>query len=185
MGGARRAGHIALKCFGHGLDRFAVLFDWLFPAFLHLPNSSRPRFVVSLLIVIVFRVVDLLFAVTRGGIVRIDSQNLFVFLEGQIVTGRVVITVGIGQEFFYFLNFFDELRSHRFVEIAGLLQMREQLQGRPAIRIVAIFQDLAHNRFGFDKFAVGDVLLGDFNATFAKTGDRFVMRFGRSDGVRQ
>jgi len=78
-------------------------------------------------------------AVARGDVVRIDRQDLLVFLKGEIVTPGVVITIGIGQQLFYFLNFFDELRTYCLVEVAGLLQMRKQLQRRSAIWIVMLF----------------------------------------------
>ena len=128
-------------------------------------------------------VVDLFFAATGRGVVRIERQDLLVFLESKVVTRGVVITVGIGQEFFHFLNPFDERWAHRFVEVTGLLQMREQLQRRPAIWIVAVLQNFAQNRFSFSKVAVGDLLLGDFYAALAETGQRLVVRFAGSDRV--
>ena len=62
-----------MKRFGREFDGLAIFFDRLFPTFLNLPNGARPGFVIGLLVVIVFRIVDLLFAVARGGVVRIDS----------------------------------------------------------------------------------------------------------------
>ncbi|PYJ81419.1 MAG: hypothetical protein DME73_07510 [Verrucomicrobia bacterium] len=131
----------------------------------------------------ILRVVDLLLAAPRGSVVRVERQDLFVFLESEIVTRGVVITVRIGQKLFHFLNFFDERWSHRFVEVAGLLQVGEQLQRRPAIWIVAVLQNFAQNRLSFSKVAVGDLLLGNFHTALAETGQRFVVHFAGSDRV--
>src|SRR5207253_10700868 len=114
----------------------SILTEGLLPSLLHVRELTSARLVISVFTVTILRVVDLFLAATRGGVVGIDRQDLLVFLESEIVTRGVVITVGIGQKFFHFLNFFDERRSHRFVEVTGLLQMGEQLQRRPAIWVV-------------------------------------------------
>ena len=53
--------------------------------------------------------------------------------------------------------------------------MREKLERRPAIRVVAIAHRLAHDLLGFAVFAFGDPLLGQFHAALAETGDGFFM----------
>src|SRR5207249_10286406 len=162
------------KIFTDGVECFTgrrpILTEGLLPSLLHVRELTSARLVISVFTVTILRVVDLFFAATSGGVVRVDRQDLLVFLEGEIETAGVVITVGIGQKFFHFLNFFDECRAHRFVEVTGLLQVGEQLQRRPAIWIVAICQHFAQNRLGFGKFSLGNILLGDFDAAFAKSG---------------
>src|SRR6266478_8255896 len=100
---------------------------------MHVRELASSRLVIRVFTVVILGVVDLFFAATGRGVVRIERQDLLVFLESKVVTRGVVITVGIGQKFFHFLNFFDECRSHCFVEVTGLLQVGEQLQRRPAI----------------------------------------------------
>src|SRR5437588_2803267 len=63
--------------------------------------------------------------------------------------------------------------------------MSEHLQRGPAIWIVAGLQNLAHDFFGLLKPALYDLLLGNFNAALTKPGERVVVRFCRSDRVRQ
>ncbi|PYL95381.1 MAG: hypothetical protein DMF18_08215 [Verrucomicrobia bacterium] len=160
-----------------------VLTEGLLPALLHVRELTSARLIIRVFTVMILRVVDLLLAAPRGSVVRVERQDLFVFLESEIVTRGVVITVRVGQELFHFLNFFDECRAHRFVEVTGLLQMGEQLQRRPAIGIVAVLQNFTQNRLSFRKVAVGDPLLGDFHAALAETGQRFVVHFAGSDRI--
>src|SRR6266478_7123325 len=150
---------------------------------MHVRELASSRLVIRVFTIMILGVIDLFFAAAGRGVVRIERQDLLVFLESKVVTRGVVITVGIGQELFYLLNFFDECWAHRFVEVTGLLQVGEQLQRGPAIWIVAVLQNFAQNRLGFGKVAVGDLLLGDFHAALAETGQRFVVRFAGSDRV--
>ncbi len=71
--------------------------------------------------------IDPLFPTTSGDVVGIEIQDLLVFFEGEIVTAGVVIAVGVAQELLHVLDFGDELRAHRFVEIAGLGKMGQEL----------------------------------------------------------
>ena len=101
------------------------------------------RLVVGLFAVMRFRVIDPLFAAARGDVVRIEIQDLLVFFKSEIVTARAVITVRIGQELLHVLDLRDELRAHRSVVVAGLREVREQVERLAAIRIVAIAHDFA------------------------------------------
>ena len=65
----------------------------------------------------------------------------------------------------------------------GLLQLREQLQGWPAVWIVAIDQNFAQHRFSLGKFSVSNILFRNLDAALAETSQRFIVRFGRSDRV--
>ena len=124
-------------------DRLPILADRFFPAFLHLPELPGARFVVGLFAVVRFREIDFLLTAARGDVVRIERQDLLVFLEREIVAAAIVVTVRVGQEFSHFFDLGDELRAHRLVEITGLLQMGSSSSAASAVRIVAIVQNLA------------------------------------------
>src|SRR5207237_136534 len=109
-----------------------VLTEGLLPALLHVRELTSARLIIRVFTVMILRVVDLLLAAPRGSVVRVERQDLFVFLESEIVTRGVVITVRIGQKLFHFLNFFDERWSHRFVEVAWLLARATGLLHRAA-----------------------------------------------------
>src|SRR5437870_3407716 len=141
-----------------------ILTEGLLPSRLQVRELASARFVIRVFTVMILRIVDFLFAASRGGVVRIEREHLLVFLESKVVTRGVVITVGIGQELFHLFNFLDECWAHRFVEVTGLLQVGEQLQRRAAIWIVAVCQHFAQNRLSFSKVAVGDPLLGNLYA---------------------
>src|SRR6266436_6819067 len=166
---------IAKICTG-GVEYFRgsppILTEGLLPSRLQVRELASARLVIRVFTIMILGVIDLFFAAAGRGVVRIERQDLLVFLESKVVTRGVVITVGIGQELFYLLNFFDECWAHRFVEVTGLLKVGEQLQREPAIWIVAVLQNFAQNRLGFSKVAVGDPLLGDFHAALAETGQR-------------
>src|SRR5438067_1885720 len=133
-----RAACISCERVCKGSDGLAVLAHRFFPAFLHLPEVARSRLVVGFLAVTVFRVIEFFLPSPRCHVVGIEIEDLVVFLMRKIVTAGVVITVGLCQQRFYFLDFGDELRAHCLVEIAGLMQVREQLRRRATVGVVAI-----------------------------------------------
>ena len=130
------------------------------------------------------RQVDPFLAAARGDVVRVEIQDLFVFLEGEIVTARAVIAFGVVEQLLHVLDLGDELRAHRPVEVTGLGKVSEELERLPAIRIVAIAHNFANDLLGLAIFAFGDSLLGKPDAALAKARDRCVVLGSRSSGRR-
>ena len=63
--------------------------------------------------------------------------------------------------------------------------MCQQLQRRPAIWIVTLLQNLAHNRFRRSVLAFGNSFFGQFHSAFAKTFHRFLARSSRQKTYRR
>ena len=100
----RRSRRISCKRVGdgcHGLTRWS---DGLFPPFLDLPKLLRTRFVICLLAVVRSGEVDSLFSAARGHVVRIECQDLLVFLESEVMTSVKVVALRLSQEFLHFLD---------------------------------------------------------------------------------
>jgi hypothetical protein len=133
----------------------------------------------------IFGVVDLFLPAPGRGVVGIESKDLVVPLERKIVTARVVIAIGFGEQRFYFLDFGDELRTDRLVEVTGLVQMGEKVPCRTTIRVVTIAQNLAQDCFRADIISLRDAGFGQNDSAFAKSFHSFVVRFSRDYGVRQ
>ena len=185
VGDARGAGDISLEGLRQRADGLSILPNGFFPAFLDLPKLARSCLIVRFLVVMIFRIVDLLFAAPGRDVVRIEREDLFVFLKREIVATGVVVTVRITEQLFYVFDFRDEFRTHRSVEVTRLLQMSEQLRRRPAVGIVTIVQTFAQDEFRVRVFGFGDPLLSQFHAAFTKAVHGFVMRFARGHRIGQ
>ena len=168
---------------GQWSHRLTILPDRLFPRFFHLPKLTSAGLVISLLAVLVLRVVDLLLAISRRHVVRIERQNLLIFLEGEVITAGGVISIRLGEKFLNLFHLGNELGPHRPVVEAGGLQLHQHLGGRPAIRVVAVAQNLLHNRLGLGVFAFRHSLLRQFHSAFAKSVDRVIMGLPGDDRV--
>ena len=131
------------------------------------------------------REVDPFLAPAGGNVVRIEVQDLLIFLEGEIVTPGVVVAVRVDQQLLHILDLGDELRAHRPVEIAGLGKMGEEVKRLAAIRIVAIAHDFPHHLFSLAVFAFGNALLGQFHSTFAEAVDRAIVVIGGRQAIGQ
>ena len=156
-----------------------------FPPFLDRPKLACPGLVEGFLAVMIFRIVDPLFAVSGRDIVRIERKDLFVFFVREIVAAGVVVTVRVAQQFFHLFNLCEKFRTHRSVEGARLFQLGEQLRGGMAVGIVALVQNFSQNRFRFHELTLRDFLFGQFHAARTKTRQRFVMQFAGANGVRE
>ncbi|TMP91269.1 MAG: hypothetical protein E6L08_11590 [Verrucomicrobia bacterium] len=125
----------------------AVFADRFFPAFFHLPKLARSRLVVRFFAITILHIVDFFLAAPRRSVVGIEIEDLVISLKRKIVPAGLVVAVGFGEQRFYLFHFGDELRAHRFVEIAGLAQVRQQLPRRATVRIVTIAQNLVKDGF--------------------------------------
>src|SRR5262249_48613291 len=156
----RGTGDVLLKRVADLADILPVLSNRFFPAFFHLPELTGTGFVISLLIVAILSVINLLLAATRRGVVRIEGADLFVFLKRQIVTARIVVPVGFGQQLLNFFDLGDEFRSDRSIVITGMAKVSHQLLGFGTIRIVPLIKHFQRDRFSFAVLAFGNSLLG-------------------------
>src|SRR5262249_11819504 len=137
IGHLRGAAHFAPSPFVVSSRANSAVFpDRFLPRLLHFPKLAGARFVVCLLAVSVFGVVDSFLASARGGVVRIEWQQPVVVFHRLVVLARLIIAVGFGKETFHFLDFIDEGRIQRFVEITWLAEMREELLRLTTVRIV-------------------------------------------------
>ncbi|HXO93333.1 MAG TPA: hypothetical protein VN825_04315, partial [Candidatus Acidoferrum sp.] len=89
-----------------------------------------------------------------------------------------------GEQTFYFLDFIDEGRVQRFVEIAWLAQMREEFLRLTTVRVVTV-QDLTQDCFRPGVITLRDPRFSQNDGAFASAFRRLVMRFSRNDCVRQ
>src|SRR5207253_5766047 len=90
-----RASDVSLESLSERADRLSVLANGFFPALLHLPELTRSRLIVGLLVVMILGVVDLFLAAPRCHVVGIECQDLLIFLKGQVIAAGGVISVGI------------------------------------------------------------------------------------------
>ena len=185
VGDARGAGDISLEGVRERADGLSILPNGFFPAFLDLPKLARSCLIVRFLVVMIFRIIDLLFAVPGRSVVGIEREDLFVFFEREIVATGVVVTVRITEQTFYVFDFRNEFRTHGSVEETRLLQVSQQLRCQSAVGIVTVVQTFAQDEFRIRVFAFGDPLLSQFHAAFTKAVHRFIMRFARGHRVGQ
>ena len=86
----------------------------------------------------IFGVVDFLLPSPRGGVVRIERQDLVVTLHGLVVLAGLIKTVGVGEQAFYVFDFVDETGIDCFIEVTRRSQMRVEFLRLTAVGIVMI-----------------------------------------------
>src|SRR5438876_10435418 len=169
----------------HGLARPTIAADRWFPAFFHLPQLARSCFVIRFFAVLVLGVIDFFLTLPRRSVVRIQGKHLIVPFHCEIVPAGIVKAVGLCEQLFHLLDLFDEGRTHRFVEITGLPQVRVEFLRRTTLGIVAVAQNFAQDRLGICISSLCDARLRQHDAALAKAFDSFVVRFSRHDCVGQ
>ena len=114
--------------------------DRSFPCFVNLRDHGGTGVVVSIVSHPHLGHANLLHPATGRHIVAIDAEYRLVFGGRFVEARRVIESLALVEQGFYFLDSRHETRSNRLVEVVGRFQPREQALGRFVIGIVLRLQ---------------------------------------------
>ena len=118
---------------------------------------------------------DFLHQHPRGLVVRVDIQDSFAPLEGDVVAIGFEVALGLDEELFDILHVFAVAWPDGLVVVIGIFEVGEDENGLPAARVVALVGDDAQRAFGVLVAAFGDALFGQPAARRAKAPERPVI----------
>ena len=127
---------------------------------------------------------DFLHQHPRGLVVRVDIQDLFAPLEGDVVAIGFEVALGLDEELFDFLHVGAVAWPDGLVVVIGIFEVGEDENGLPAARVVALVGDDAQRAFGVRVAAFGDALFGQPATRRAKAPERPVIGRPGEFGVR-